>query len=51
MFYILEKLDLTLGDMLRKGQFKPEQTKQFIELFERLIRSNNIDILIYMLKM
>lgn len=39
MFYILEKLDLTLGDMLRKGQFKPEQTNQFIELFERLIRS------------
>lgn len=39
LFYVIEKLDYTLGHMFRNKLFKPEYTKSFVELLENMIKT------------
>jgi hypothetical protein len=39
LFYVLEKLDYTLGGMLRNGLFKPKHTDYFLDLLKKMIKT------------
>ena len=39
LYYILEKLDDTLGSLLRNNKFKIEHTKPFIELLSKMLKT------------
>ena len=39
LFYVLEKLDDTLGGLFRKGEFKPHHVSSFIELLQKMIKT------------
>lgn len=39
LYYVLEKLDFTLGKMLREGLFKPSHTDFFLELLRKMVKT------------
>lgn len=39
VFYVLEKLDITLGGLMRQGEFKPKFVDYFIDLLKKMIKT------------
>ena len=42
MYYVMEKMDQTLGEMIRENEFTPERANKLIDLLERSFSTNYI---------